>query len=275
MLRDLGPGFHEVLARHDALLRAAWNDHDGHEVKTMGDAFFVVFERAGDAVRGAVAAQRAIGSADWPTRAATARAYRPAHRVRATDRRRLHGDGRQPDRPRRRGGPWRAGPPDRGHGGGGRVRRRPGRSTAAPARTFSRARLRRPGRAVRGDGAWRSRRADPAARDPGRRAQPRAPDHVAGGAPRRGRPPRRDRGARVRDHGRGPRRGRKDPAGDRDRARGRGASGGTAPGSSTSRRSPIRRPSARRSATRSGLRPSPGPSAGRRSSTTSRSGTRS
>ena len=37
-----------------------------HEVRTEGDAFFVVFARAGDAVRAAVAAQRGLAACAWP-----------------------------------------------------------------------------------------------------------------------------------------------------------------------------------------------------------------
>jgi predicted ATPase/class 3 adenylate cyclase len=67
LLRELGTTFHEVLARHDAALRNVWAQHDGYEVKTLGDSFLVVFEEAGDAVAAAVAAQRAIAAVRWPT----------------------------------------------------------------------------------------------------------------------------------------------------------------------------------------------------------------
>ena len=67
LLRELGPRFENVLARQDEVLRAVWHDHDGHEVKTIGDSFMVVFEDAGDAVGAAVAAQRALAGVDWPT----------------------------------------------------------------------------------------------------------------------------------------------------------------------------------------------------------------
>ncbi len=67
LLRDLGPAFDGLLARHNALLRDAWRDNRGHEVKTIGDAFMVVFETAADAVSAAVAAQRALAAAEWQT----------------------------------------------------------------------------------------------------------------------------------------------------------------------------------------------------------------
>jgi len=67
LLRELGPRFDGVLARHDEVLRAIWHDRDGYEIKTLGDGFMVVFEQARDAVAAAVAAQRALATADWPT----------------------------------------------------------------------------------------------------------------------------------------------------------------------------------------------------------------
>jgi predicted ATPase/class 3 adenylate cyclase len=67
LLRELGPSFHEVLARHDEALRTVWRAHHGHEVKTLGDSFLVVFEEARDAVGAAVAAQRSLAGVDWPT----------------------------------------------------------------------------------------------------------------------------------------------------------------------------------------------------------------
>src|SRR5258708_9020295 len=39
---------------------------NGYEVDTQGDALFVVFERAADAVAAALIAQRALFSARWP-----------------------------------------------------------------------------------------------------------------------------------------------------------------------------------------------------------------
>jgi WD40 repeat protein len=56
----------EVVGRHDRLVRAACAGHGGHEVGTEGDAFFVAFTRAGDAVAAAVRAQRALAAERWP-----------------------------------------------------------------------------------------------------------------------------------------------------------------------------------------------------------------
>src|SRR5712692_8880143 len=62
----LGDRYPEVLAIHCALLRAAFAAHEGHEVDTQGDSFFVVFPRATQAVAAAVAMQRALAAAAWP-----------------------------------------------------------------------------------------------------------------------------------------------------------------------------------------------------------------
>ncbi len=53
------------LARHDAILRAAADDHQGFVFKTIGDAFCIAFEQPAQAVRAALQAQRALGTADW------------------------------------------------------------------------------------------------------------------------------------------------------------------------------------------------------------------
>jgi class 3 adenylate cyclase len=62
----LGNRYPEVLATHSALVRAAFAVHEGHEVDTQGDSFFVVFARATQAVAAAVAMQRALAAAAWP-----------------------------------------------------------------------------------------------------------------------------------------------------------------------------------------------------------------
>jgi class 3 adenylate cyclase len=66
----LGERYAEVLAEHHRLLRAAFKARGGVEVETQGDALFVAFPRAGDAVLAAVEAQRAITTRDWPKDAA-------------------------------------------------------------------------------------------------------------------------------------------------------------------------------------------------------------
>ena len=55
-----------VVARHDALLRAAIEGSGGVVVKTEGDAFFAAFDQPGAALRAAADAQRAIAVEAWP-----------------------------------------------------------------------------------------------------------------------------------------------------------------------------------------------------------------
>lgn len=49
-----------ALARHDALLRAAIEEHHGRVFKTIGDAFCAPFPNAPTAVQAAIAAQGAL-----------------------------------------------------------------------------------------------------------------------------------------------------------------------------------------------------------------------
>jgi YVTN family beta-propeller protein len=60
----------EALAEHRRILRAAFAEHDGQEIDTQGDAFFVAFRRASDAALAAAAAQRALADHPWPPGAA-------------------------------------------------------------------------------------------------------------------------------------------------------------------------------------------------------------
>src|SRR5204863_7193128 len=62
LLADLGDGYAEALAGHRQVLRKAFADHGGAEVDTQGDAFFVAFARARDAVAAAAGGQRALAS---------------------------------------------------------------------------------------------------------------------------------------------------------------------------------------------------------------------
>ncbi len=70
LLQQLGDRYTDVLAECRSLLRAAFQDWGGHEVDTQGDAFFVAFARATDAVLAAVDAQRALATHTWPEGAA-------------------------------------------------------------------------------------------------------------------------------------------------------------------------------------------------------------
>jgi YVTN family beta-propeller protein len=67
LLKELGRDrYGEFLAEHQRLLRAAFAEAGGEEIDTQGDAFFVAFRSAADAVSAAVAAQRALATHDWP-----------------------------------------------------------------------------------------------------------------------------------------------------------------------------------------------------------------
>src|SRR5713226_5188178 len=59
----------EVLETHHALLRGVFAAHHGREIDTQGDAFFVVFGNAQDAVRTALTIQAAVARQRWPQRA--------------------------------------------------------------------------------------------------------------------------------------------------------------------------------------------------------------
>jgi len=66
LLQRLGALYGQALAEHQRLLREAFGAHDGHEIDTQGDSFFVAFRRAKDAVAAAVDAQRALAEYEWP-----------------------------------------------------------------------------------------------------------------------------------------------------------------------------------------------------------------
>jgi class 3 adenylate cyclase/DNA-binding CsgD family transcriptional regulator len=66
LLKRLRDRYGAVLSQHQQLLRDAFAAHGGQEVDTQGDAFFVTFARARDAVLAAVAAQRALAAHEWP-----------------------------------------------------------------------------------------------------------------------------------------------------------------------------------------------------------------
>ena len=66
VLQEVGEGYSALLADHHRLLRSAIGEFGGREVGTQGDSFFVVFERARDAVSAAIVAQRALVAHSWP-----------------------------------------------------------------------------------------------------------------------------------------------------------------------------------------------------------------
>jgi predicted ATPase len=66
LLQELGDAYADELAKHRASLRRAFAAHDGVEVDTQGDAFFVAFARATDALAAADVGQKAL--AEGPIR---------------------------------------------------------------------------------------------------------------------------------------------------------------------------------------------------------------
>ena len=68
--QDVGDQYADVLTECRHLLRTVFQEYNGHEVETQGDAFFVAFARATDAVAAAVAAQHALVCHSFPDGAA-------------------------------------------------------------------------------------------------------------------------------------------------------------------------------------------------------------
>jgi predicted ATPase/class 3 adenylate cyclase len=66
LLHDLGDRYKDALENHRRLLREAFDRHEGYEVDTQGDAFFVAFARAQDALQSAAEGQRALAAHRWP-----------------------------------------------------------------------------------------------------------------------------------------------------------------------------------------------------------------
>jgi class 3 adenylate cyclase len=70
LVKALRDGYAEVLAEHRRLVRVAIAAHAGHEVDTQGDAFFVAFGGAKQAVLCALEIQRVLAAQQWPGGAA-------------------------------------------------------------------------------------------------------------------------------------------------------------------------------------------------------------
>jgi WD40 repeat protein/class 3 adenylate cyclase len=65
LLEKMGDQYAVALGEHHEILRTAVQKWDGREVDTQGDAFFVTFTRAIDAVQCAAEAQRALAAHPW------------------------------------------------------------------------------------------------------------------------------------------------------------------------------------------------------------------
>ncbi len=65
LLESAGPLYGDLLAAHHRTLRAVWARHHGTVVDTEGDAFFVAFRSADDALAAAEEAQERLGAEPW------------------------------------------------------------------------------------------------------------------------------------------------------------------------------------------------------------------
>jgi predicted ATPase/class 3 adenylate cyclase len=68
LIQRLGEGYPQVLLTHHTVLRQALAANGGHELRTEGDSFFIVFDSALQACAGAAAAQKALHAHQWPPR---------------------------------------------------------------------------------------------------------------------------------------------------------------------------------------------------------------
>src|SRR3954467_8124481 len=66
LARELGPEWPVVLSSHHRIVRAAIVANGGRVERTVGDAFFALFDDAAGALRAAAAAQRELAAQDWP-----------------------------------------------------------------------------------------------------------------------------------------------------------------------------------------------------------------
>jgi DNA-binding SARP family transcriptional activator/class 3 adenylate cyclase len=67
LLRQLGrAAYGELLAQQQSLLRKSFAAHDGEELDTQGDSFFVAFRSAADALSAAASLQRSLATHRWP-----------------------------------------------------------------------------------------------------------------------------------------------------------------------------------------------------------------
>lgn len=69
LFRSLGDAYPPLLEAHNEILRSVWKRHNGAEVKTEGDAFFVAFADPTQAIRASVDAIEALAAHPWPDHA--------------------------------------------------------------------------------------------------------------------------------------------------------------------------------------------------------------
>src|SRR4051812_4900999 len=66
LLQEAGDGWPDLLLVHHRLLRNVFGQHDGDEVGTAGDSFFVTFASVQEAIAAAQEAQVALAVYPWP-----------------------------------------------------------------------------------------------------------------------------------------------------------------------------------------------------------------
>src|SRR5688572_14745979 len=66
LLQQLGAQYAALLSQQQQILREACEAHGGSVIDTPGDAFFVAFPRAGQAIQAVVRSQRALAAQAWP-----------------------------------------------------------------------------------------------------------------------------------------------------------------------------------------------------------------
>ena len=66
LIQQLGDRYPEVLLAHHTIQREALQANHGHELRTEGDSFFIVFDSALNACAGAAAVQKALSDYRWP-----------------------------------------------------------------------------------------------------------------------------------------------------------------------------------------------------------------
>ena len=66
LIQHLGERYPDVLLAHHSVLREALAANGGHELRTEGDSFFIVFSSALQACAGAAAVQTALHAHQWP-----------------------------------------------------------------------------------------------------------------------------------------------------------------------------------------------------------------
>ncbi len=67
LAQELADAWPPLLERHREIARAAWTAHEGVEIGTEGDSFFVVFSSAPHAIAAAAATQRGLAAEPWPS----------------------------------------------------------------------------------------------------------------------------------------------------------------------------------------------------------------